>query len=579
MRARDVALGLLGVAALGAAVRLLPLLSFAVWGSDTGEYHRLTEMVLRDGRLDLDYAGWGIAYAWFPGLYAVTSGLAAMTGLSPRITLEVVVPALAGLAAVGVALLAHRIFRQPLPALLAGASVAVLMPHALATSHAMPGAIGHLFVLAALLLAWDLERDRAAGAALALVLLALVATHHLSTYMLLLALGGALMLRAVLVAKPEPARHLALWATMACTLALALAWWAWARPIREQVVPTQSAVGLAGFAALAIAGAGVLWALPALRARLAWRHRPLLPPAEQGLKRVAMMFAVLFVGLTVVGFVGIPGTTVQITPAALPYILPIALLIAFGFLGSQRIKLRPRGVLVYGWAVAVLGSLVVMAAANSVVLLPYRHAEYLMEPVAILAGAGLAAGLGLAAKRGWARPAALGVVALLLANAAIAYPPPSVLAGFQEGTTREEFAAVMWAKEHLTLAPDGLIASDHRLSSVLFGYAGLDATWEYAPRLFHAATFTEAEGEMRAVKSPSGVKRVDYVLLSDTMREGVALLQWEPARPMSAEAQAKFGQPPFQVLCRSASVEVVRIQWSGAAQAGTALTPPSGCTP
>lgn len=574
MRARDLALALAGVALLGVAVRLLPLLSFAVWGSDTGEYHRLSATLLALGHLPLEYDGWGIAYPWFPGLYALSAGVSAMTGLDLRWTLQVMVPALAGLTTLGVALVAYRVARDPAAAVLAGAAVAVLMPHALATSHAIPGVPGHLLALAALLLVWDAERDALTWGAVLLVLAALVATHHLSTYMLLLALGGAAAWRALVVAKPQPARHRAHVAALAVCLAMAVAWWAWADPIREQVVPTASDVGLAGLAAGAVVALGVLWRLPALRARWAWRYRPRWLAPERGLRRVAAMFAALFAGLVVVGFVGIPGTSVTITPAALPWILPLAGLVAFGFLGSERAKWRPRGALVYGWMLAVLGSLVVMAAAQSVVLLPYRHAEYILEPIAVLAGMGLAAALALAARRGLGRPALLGVAALLVANAAIAYPPPSVLAGFQEGTTREEFAAVQWASHHVALAPDALIAADHRLSSVLFGFGGLNATWDYAPLTFHAASFEEARAEMQAVRSPSGAKRVDYVFLSDSERQGLALLQWEPARPLSAAAQEKFeADPQYAPVCRSPTVVVYAVDW-GLALPRQAMVPP-----
>lgn len=568
MRARDLALGLLGVALLGAAVRLLPLLRFAVWGSDTGEYHRLTVQVLADGFLSLDYPGWGIAYPWFPGLYAVTAGVSAMTGLDPRTSLEVVVPALAGLAALGVALLAYRVFRDGPAAILAGASVAVLMPHVLATSHAMPGALGHLLLLAALLLVWDAERDRAAWPLLLLALVALVATHHLSTYMLFLALGGAAAWRALLVAKPAPPRHRAHVAALGAGLAVALAWWQWAAPIREQVVPSQSALGLGAFALVAALGLAALAALPALRLRglPAWRYRPRFKAPGPGLRRVGAVCAVLFLGLVGVGLVGIPGTTVTITLDALPWILPLAVLVAFASLGMAWSKWRPRGALVYGWVLAVLGSLAVMAALRSVVLLPYRHAEYLLEPLGLLAGVGLAALLVHAGRRGWRGPALAGVAALLLANAAIAYPPPSILAGFQEGTTAEEFAAVQWARQHVRLGPDAVIAADHRLSSVLFGYAGLNATWEYAPLTFHAASFEEARAEMAAVNAPSGAKRVDAVFLADSMREGLALLQWEPARPLSPAAQDKFEQDPRYVpLCRSPTVVIYAVDWTGAA--------------
>lgn len=561
VRARHLALALLGVLLLASGLRLAPLLAFEVWGSDTGEYRRITEELLRDGRLSLDYHGWGIAYPWFPGLFAVAGGVSAMSGLDARASLEVLVPALAGLAAVGVAVLAYHLFRDPRAALLAGASVAVFMPHAFATSHAMPGALGHLLVLGAILLAWRTEQHRLLWAAMVVMLLALVATHHLSTYMLLLALGGMAGVRALLVARPEPSRHHVAWGALALTLAMALAWWSWARPVREQVVPTASSAGLAGLGALAALGLAALWVVPALRARWAWRYRPQFPMARRALRLVAGMFVLVLAGSAVLGFVRVPGTSVQATPATLLWFTPMLGLVGFAFLGSSFAKFRPRGPQAYGWALALLASFFAMMVLGSTVLLPYRHTEYILEVAAVLAGGGLAAMLALGAEHGRARPAALAVVALVLANGALAYPPPDILAGFQEGTSPAEMEAVRWARDHVHLAPDAVVAADHRLSSMLFGFAGLNASWEYAPLTFHAASFEEARDEMRAVDSPSGVKRVDYVLLSQPMREGLALLQWEPARPLSPEAQAKFERAPFVPACRSPEVVVYRVAW------------------
>jgi hypothetical protein len=277
------------------------------------------------------------------------------------------------------------------------------------------------------------------------------------------------------------------------------------------------------------------------------------------------MVVVVLVGSAVVGFVQVPGTSVRLTPLAVLWFVPLVVLVAWGFLGSQRAKFLPQGADVYGWALALLASFLGMMAIGSTVLLPYRHPEYILEPAAILAGGGLAAALALAAQRGprAGRLAAAGAVALLLANGALAYPPPSVLAGFQEGTTRGEFAGVVWARDHVALAQDGLVAADHRLSSLLFGFAGLNATWEYAPLTFQAPTFDAARAEMQAVRSPSGTKRVDVVFLTEGEREGLALLQWEPAQPLSPAAQAKFDSDPHYVpLCRSPEVVVYRVDWS-----------------
>ena len=75
------------------------------------------------------------------------------------------------------------------------------------------------------------------------------------------------------------------------------------------------------------------------------------------------------------------------------------------------------------------------------------------------------------------------------------------------------------------------------MSSMLFGFAQLNATWDEAYNTLHASSYEEYEDELESVKTPSGKKRIDYVLLDDDIKKGLALRQWENAQPMSQKAQ------------------------------------------
>ena len=57
-----------------------------------------------------------------------------------------------------------------------------------------------------------------------------------------------------------------------------------------------------------------------------------------------------------------------------------------------------------------------------------------------------------------------------------AYPPPSVMGGFQEGTNQEEVDGVLWFQ---FVEEDSLVVSDHRLSSMTFGLSETNASWEH----------------------------------------------------------------------------------------------------
>ena len=91
---------------------------------------------------------------------------------------------------------------------------------------------------------------------------------------------------------------------------------------------------------------------------------------------------------------------------------------------------------------------------------------------------------------------------------------------------------------------------------MVFGFAGLNATWDGARKTLHASSYAECQDEIAGLNTPSGEKPIDYVLLDEDIKEGAALQQWENARPMSQEAQEKFGMWPFIKLYEAGGVEV-----------------------
>ncbi|UCF08834.1 MAG: hypothetical protein JSW28_03855, partial [Thermoplasmata archaeon] len=210
-----------------------------------------------------------------------------------------------------------------------------------------------------------------------------------------------------------------------------------------------------------------------------------------------------------------------------------------------------------GWMVALLLSAFLGIITSSHVLLPYRHTQYLIPPLALLGGLGLVMLFTTAELEvKWSKRmlGAIVIACLLGLTAVTAYPPREVMGGFQEGTGPEDMQAVFWARE--ALPGDATIASDHRMSSMLFGFAELNATWDAAEKTFHSPTYDECRDEIEGVDTPSGGKPIDYILLDDDIKEGVALLQWQNAEPMSQGAQEKFGRWPFVKVYEADGVEV-----------------------
>jgi hypothetical protein len=194
--------------------------------------------------------------------------------------------------------------------------------------------------------------------------------------------------------------------------------------------------------------------------------------------------------------------------------------------------------------------------------------QYIVEPLAIFCGIGVVNFFDYIADN---KPkklthattitiAIITVCALLIANSATAYPQKTVIGGFQEGIWAYELDGVWWLR--VSIHGDKIVATDHRISSMIFGFAKINATWDYAPLTLHAPTCAQAIDEMRKCPTPSGKKRIDYVLIDDEMRTGVALKQWETAKPMSQHAIDKFKYAPYMKVYDNGKLQIYRIDWS-----------------
>ncbi len=107
-----------------------------------------------------------------------------------------------------------------------------------------------------------------------------------------------------------------------------------------------------------------------------------------------------------------------------------------------------------------------------------------------------------------------------------------------------------------------MTATDHRVSSTLFGLGGVRATWDTASLALHAPSFEAARGEMLWVEDlAGGPARVDFVLLDRDLIQGATLHPWDPAEPLSSEAQAKFLDGHYLKLYDDGYAQFYWINW------------------
>lgn len=556
---RSTAFALLAVLLAAIFIRLSPLLSALYWGSDFGEYFRILRTLNGGGRMPSEYLGWGSTYPFFPGMFFVQEAVAGLGGLDLVTVLNLAVPVLGALAVLPIFLAAAEVTRDDRVALFVATFVAGAMPHVYATSHTAPATLGDLLAFAALLLFVRIGRDPRRLIALLPVTAGLIVTHHLSTYFLVLMVLGTIVLRGLLrpeVASPALRREVGYAAAfVAGTFAF---WLGYATPFRQNILVDVSVqpwwLLLVGFAVLL----AVLAALVLARRRLSWRFRPRYP----GLRYVAAMYVAAlvfifgFAGLTIL--VAIPGTAIALPASIVVYFAPFLVLVAFSSAGRKFLDFLRDGASVSAWFLALAGSALLGSVVAARVLVPYRHVEYLIVPVAILAGVGFVRFLDLG---GVARARrAMAVVAcgfLLAANFVVAIPPKNFVAGWDEATRPAVVDGAYWTRDHV----DGLLAADHRASTVVFGFGGINATWDTTVAPFFAPDFDRARPGLLGVAAPAGTMDVTYVWLDRDQIAGVQLRVWDPAVPMPAAAVDKFSESPFIKVFDNGFAQVYWIAW------------------
>jgi hypothetical protein len=269
---------------------------------------------------------------------------------------------------------------------------------------------------------------------------------------------------------------------------------------------------------------------------------------RRSLRRFALAGAGALVSIAVVSTVGVPGTSAVVGPAEALVFVPLAFVLFAAAAGPGRLA-PVRGALVpLGAVLGVAASMVIGGALLPTVLLPYRHLQYLVEFAAPLAAVALTFGaravvhIALPERPSLHRPVSVALLVLLVLTAsASTYPTKAALGGFQEGTNASEIGAIVWLQWDV---PFTLVATDHRLSSLAFGFANHDATWEAsAPILL--GDEASAAAAVNTTTSPSGRTGPTIVLLSDDVVEGAALSQWAAAPRIEGPALDKFGSPPF----------------------------------
>lgn len=549
---------LLSIFLIAIFLRFLPLTRHLFWGADFGEYYYLTNDLIANGHLSLPYFGWGFTYPYFPGMFFLT-GIVGFTSAPISLSVALLPAFLAAFTIFPIFLMGRELYHEDAPGLIAAGIAAVAMPAVYVTSHAIPGSIGELLFVFCILLFWKAHTHPKAYYLLYPASLALIVMHHLSAYFLIIVLVAIVFLREVMSRKSD-VKNLRLSVIFLAFLVFMnfLYWIAYATPFRD-VILSKVYLGWWGVILGFVLLVAILFGIIKLRRRFDWGYRPEYPAVKDRLGLLTIGFATVYTILAVIVLFAVPGTSVALDASAIYYFTPLIIPFAVAVAGRRFSDFSRKGIDLTSWTVIVFCSLIFGTLFASDVIVPYRHLQYVVAPIALLAGFGitrLSGFLGVEKKRGKLVVGAL-VAVLVVSLALTSYPPRNIMAGQEEGIEPE----LVSCAQYTGLYAEGLVVSDHRASSIIFGFGGRNATWDTAPDSLLANSFEEATSEMQNVSSPSGQKRADYVVLDEDMEKGAMILPWDPAHVMSREAIEKFEKAPYMKFFDNGYSRLYYVNW------------------
>ena len=534
---------LYAVISFTALVRIYHNYNWRIWGSDSGEYLYLTRYLIEKGSmLNENYIGWGRAYPDFQGMQILTGSLSILTTMEYHYLLMWAIPFVSALSIPMLFIIGKKIAGF-VPALFGSAFYGVTFGVVYANSHPMPGGLAETLGLV-FLYSWIkcLENNKFYeirypwNGILIVAFLGLLITHHFTLLLMCAAIVGIIFVEIAAGNKEKIKESIV--ALSMLSLVTSFYWLVYAKSFSKMLeqsafdfLPDSISVRMI-MVIVPLFGLAILWLirdyikLPSFSENI--EHRTLT-------KRILIAFSVSFVVILLTLWKGVPGTQIPVGMEAVPYLMVNLAWISMAA-SPSFVMTKKYGWLIWGWLIPILSLAAIGAATGSHLLIAYRHAPYLLAPVALIAGIGFHYFI-----EGFEHTKRIGIAfgfSLLFLGCAIgAYPPPSVMGGFQEGTSQEEFDAILWTQ---FTEDDSLVVSDHRLSSLTFGLTKTNASWENGADVITGDTEQAIEAGKSLSTPQAGMKQVSYILLSEEMQKGVALLQWDPAEELTGEAKTKF---------------------------------------
>ncbi|MDG6220571.1 MAG: hypothetical protein QCI38_03885 [Candidatus Thermoplasmatota archaeon] len=542
---------LLGAFVGGALLRLVPNVLHWGWGNDFGTYYGLANRLSQDAGSYWLYNGWGEGFNLFPVTYGTSVIAQRASGLEMHTAMKTVIPILGALTIPLTYLLTKKWLGDKRVALVAALFLSANVFHAYQTSHASPLTMGHLFFMASLVLYSRVHSNRAYMPMFFISAFALVVTHHLTTFFLIITLVGIMFFKSLkLKTWNQELRMDVFIGLFVGTMAFAY-WYLVATPVFEMYIRD----GAFGIHPLVVVAAFyiIIPLIPLVVFRM-----------KKGGERLEKMFSILrnssfspktlfFSSLFVtVGFVALfammpfPNTGRSFSWYAPLVILPQLAFISLALYGWKQ---NHGGVNVNGWLMPQGALLLFTTITWNMAIMPFRFLEYLAYPISMLGAIGAILWLdSLGEGTRQKKTAVVILAACIVLCGGSTYLVQDATSGYDEKISESNILAIEYMRLHDGMFNGG-IASDHRLGTMLWAYGFNLNTYDDSWHIWYSDGLDHGMVDELNGSTPAGpIKHVilDDVIVARGPQSGTSGVYGG----LENAQYDKFSEYPFRLLAR-----------------------------
>lgn len=606
-------------------IRSLPGWVNAAWGCDFGIYYGITKTVAETGAIFPPYSGWGSSYNEFPVLYMVNAFAAWITGIDIFVIMPKLTPVFGGLSILIFYFFLNELLKDKKIALLSALFLAVLPFHVYQTSHASPLTMGHFFMMLSMYLFLKYRRNTRYILPLLISTILLIMSHHLTTYFYIIILIAIIFIENIKSKNWTETIKKDIYYIIISTAIIFSYWGLIAKTVYNDFMGSGLSLGI-----IKLEGIHIIILFYVLFFTMFWfikssrkQHlffekfkfkfkkiktnillgiKTAFPDSKKGLNnkkignilwfksknqsgyfilKFLLMLAGFFSLMIFFLFVKIPWTNFTFTPLTIVYSFPLLITASLAVAGFGYVFRQKKGLFVCGWFLAVLISLFFALITNNSIILPDRHVEYIMAPIAVLAVYGLGGIFSdpsykellsdLSDKKtkssnklySWKKNLKTFrfsfifiIILLVLSLASTVYISYSSLNVAVEEITIEDSEVVKWMSENLD-KNNSVIASDHRLARFAESY-GFNTTKDETVNLWEAEKLDEYVDELIGVGQNHS--RITHIIVDDKMKNDVVHVYFGIIKYMTNETWTggydKFKEQPFKLIYRNESEEI-----------------------